>query len=451
MLIHKLLLLSCLCFIGAAYTQNYSSSPFSSQGLGEEGALNDGQFSALGNVKAAVIDSNVVNTFNPSSYAFLSKGQPLLGIGLSSRMSWYSYDGGKTNGAVVGLTQISLVLPLKSRLGIAFSLQPFSRKGYSLGSKDVFTDDSVSYTFIGSGSTNQVLGGVSYKFIKTKRQEFAVGGNLGYVFGSVTNERRAVFTSLDPEGGVDLTSYRINSVHYDFGMSYRLKFDDQGRNQFTLGAMLTPEQVMQANLDYGLFYATDVADQTSFDTLSFVTDDKGNIRYPQSATIGFNYAFRPWDKEAKLKSIYQISVYGDYTMTQWSRFQTNFDQHTAALDYSDSRKLSFGIQYTPSFEFVSRAAGSNIFSGLRYRAGAYTASLPNMQNGLQVKEKAVSLGVGIPFASLKSNTVFNVGIQYGSRGTGAADALSEKFLSVNFGIVLAPSPYERWFKKYKLD
>jgi hypothetical protein len=39
----------------------------------------------------------------------------------------------------------------------------------------------------------------------------------------------------------------------------------------------------------------------------------------------------------------------------------------------------------------------------------------------------------------------------GKRGTGTASDISERFYSINIGIVLSPSSYERWFKKYKLD
>jgi hypothetical protein len=244
----------------------------------------------------------------------------------------------------------------------------------------------------------------------------------------------------------------LNSVYYDLGATYRLKFDDQGRNQLTIGAIVTPEQLLNANLDYGLFYSDDVTDQTQYDTIvPLITNDNGTIRYPQSTTIGFNYAFRPLDKESKLKSIYQISVYADYTKTQWSRFSTEFAQHTSAFTYQDATKWSFGVQYTPSFEFMTKAAGAGFAGKLRYRAGFYTATLPMSQNGIQVSERAISAGIGIPFAALKSNSVFNIGVLYGSRSNGTTIGLSENFLSLNFGIVLAPSSYEKWFKKYKLD
>jgi hypothetical protein len=68
-----------------------------------------------------------------------------------------------------------------------------------------------------------------------------------------------------------------------------------------------------------------------------------------------------------------------------------------------------------------------------------------------VFENAVSFGFGIPLSGNKTNSSVNISMLYGKRGTGTTTDISERFYSINIGIVLAPSSYERWFKKYKLD
>jgi hypothetical protein len=74
-----------------------------------------------------------------------------------------------------------------------------------------------------------------------------------------------------------------------------------------------------------------------------------------------------------------------------------------------------------------------------------------MINGRQLKTATATVGLGFPFLAQKSNSSLNLSVQYGSNGTGTAGDLKERFFSINFGIIIAPSSYERWFKKYKLD
>lgn len=437
---------------GIATAQNYSSSPFSSQGIGEDGPLNDGQFSALGNAKSAVIDSIVVNTYNPASYAFLSKGQPLFAMGLASKVSNYSLNNSTARGTIVGLSQIALVIPLNKRLGIAGGLQPFARKGYSLGTNASLSTDSVYYSYIGSGSVSKVFAGLSYKLIATKRQDFAVGANLGYLFGGVSNERRAVLKSNAPAGAVDITTFRIHSLTYNFGGAYRLKLDKKGNKQITLAGTFTPEQTYAANLDYGLFYGSDAGSQTTFDTLvPLVLDRSGTVTYPQSYSVGVNYTIRPNHEKLQLKNPFQLALFLDYSATNWLNYSTTFTEVTAPT-FTNSTTMSVGFEYIPVVQNAVSTSGFKGFaSQIRYRIGGYNAALPYTLNNRQIIENAVTLGFGIPLSGNKTNSSVNLSMLLGKRGTGTASDISERFYSINIGIVLSPSSYERWFKKYKLD
>ncbi len=452
MIIRNVFIGFSLLIAGIATAQNYSSSPFSSQGIGEDGPLNDGQFSALGNAKSAVIDSIVVNTYNPASYAFLSKGQPLFAMGLSSKISHYSLNNSTARGTIVGLSQITLVIPLNKRLGIAGGLQPFARKGYSLGTNASLSTDSVYYSYIGSGSVSKVFTGLSYKLIATKRQDFAIGANLGYLFGGVSNERRAVLKSNAPAGAVDITTFRMHSLTYNFGGAYRLKLDKKGNKQITLAGTFTPEQTYAANLDYGLFYGSNAGSQTTFDTLvPLVQDRSGTVTYPQSYSVGVNYTFRPNHEKLQLKNPFQLAFFLDYNATNWKNYSTTFTEVTAP-NFTNSTTLSVGFEYIPVIQnAVSMTGFKGFASQIRYRIGGYNAALPYTFNNRQVIENAVSFGFGIPLSSNKTNSSVNLSMLLGKRGTGTASDISERFYSINIGIVLAPSSYERWFKKYKLD
>jgi hypothetical protein len=455
-MINKLCLSISIGFAAVSYAQQYSTSPFSSQGIGEAGGLEDAQFGGIGNCRTAVIDSNTVNLYNPASYSFLSKGQPLFAIGVSTRLSNYSTGDLSSNGRVSGLNQITMVLPLGKRFGMAAGLQPFSRKGYNIEQRSIISTagdvDTMRYTYLGSGSTQQVVGGLSYKLLNLPRHQLAIGANYSYIFGSVTNERRSELMGYDPEGGVDLTTYRVHGAHYSTGLTYNIMLDTMGNRYLRLGATFSPEQQISAHRDYYLYFSDDVGNPNNYQTLDSTVDDKGHIVYPASMSFGFNFQFRPVvDESYNLKNVYQINVYGDYTKTLWSNYGTSFGEEHIADAFKDANRFALGLQFTPNYESHAKRLGSSYFSRIRYRAGGYYGLLPNLENGEQLTESGFTIGFGLPIANQRTNSSFNFSIQYGQRGSTQPDALKEQFVGINFGVILAPSAYDTWFRKHKLD
>jgi len=457
-MIYKLCLFLSLGLTGVSYAQQYSSSPFSTQGLGEAGGLEDGQFGAIGGCRTALADSATVNLFNPSSYTALSKGQPLFAIGISSRLSQYTAGGQSSYGRVAGMNQITMALPLTKRFGMAIGLQPFTRRGYEIQQDDLITTngstDTVRYTYSGSGGTQQVLGGLAWKPLDLKRHELSIGANYGFIFGSATNERQSVLMSNSPSGYIDQLSYRVHGWQYSVGLNYTVHLDTTGKHSLRIGMVLTPEQQLSAHRDYMLTYNPDVdaPNATGTDTLKFTDDDKGHIVYPSTMAFGFNYAIRATGGENyKLKTLYQINIYGDFVSTMWTGYAANFSSGHDVVNYGNTNRYSFGVQYTPNYQSHNRVIGISYLNRVRYRIGGYYGTLPNFDNGTQLTEKAITFGFGLPIASQKTNSSFNFSFQYGTRGSNQPAGLNEKFISLNVGIILAPSSYDKWFKKYKLD
>lgn len=452
-MVHKLSLLICLCFAVTVHAQQYTTSPFSTQGLGESGGLDDPQFGGIGHCRTAAGDSISVNLYNPSSYPMLVKGLPLFAIGMSGRFSEYSSNDGTANGRIIGLNQISMVLPLGNRFGMAVGLQPFSRKGYNIEDKEVLdTQDTMRYTYIGSGTTQQVTGGLGYKVIDLKRSKFYVGANYSYIFGSVTNERRSELTEDAPVGGVDQKTYRVHGAQYSIGLTYNQMLDTMDRQHLAISAVLTPQQKLGAHRDYFLFFSKDVSDPNVYDTLAYTVDDKGTIVYPASMSFGFNYSIRPKrDADYKLKTIWQLNILGDYTSTMWSTYKTDFNTEHESQSLANSNRFSLGLQFTPNYESNIKSIGTSYLNRVRYRAGAYYGQLPNIENGQQLTEMGVTLGFGLPIALQKTNSSFNFSFQYGQRGNDQPDGLQERYFGVSLGVILAPSRSDMWFRKFKVD
>jgi hypothetical protein len=443
------LLISGIAF--SAYGQNYSSSPFSSVGIGTFGNMSDGQFAGLGNITAPVVDSNVSNPSNPSSYAFLSKGQPLFGFGIASRISTYSRNGLSKTDGTAGISQISLLFPIAKRLGAGVGLMPYSSKGYGFYERSYAYDDSVTHQYVGSGTTQRVFVGLGYELLSLKRHSISLGGNFAYIFGSVSDERRAILDDISPKGGLDISSYRLNALYYDFGLTYQVKLNEKGNQHLTLSGTYVPQLKLSTNLDYGLYYATDVSDNDTYDTLQFVENNKGTITAPSTMTVGFAYSYSPDNSNGNLKRVYQLKVYGEYASTNWKNYEERFSNVTSTQSFENSSKIALGVQFVPSSEATSKSAGTNYLHRIRYRIGGYNLSTPYLLNDKQVKEKAVTLGFGLPMSSVRSNSTLNVSFQMGTQGNGDKSDVKENFYSISIGVVLAPSFNDRWFRRYKLD
>jgi hypothetical protein len=451
---HRLLLLVSLFVTGVGFAQ-LSSSPLGMYGIGEPGILADPLFGGLGNASVAVIDSTVVNFSNPSSYTALTKGQPLFSIGLSGRVSMYDDGATTSRGAYMNLNQLGMVIPVNRIIGIAFGLQPFSRRGYSI--YDNGTGDSdISYNYAGSGSTNYVFGGIAFKLINQRRSTLSLGANIGGVFGSVKNTRYAYTTDAygyAGEGGAEETTYRLHSAYYSFGLNYGAVLDQEGNHRLTVGASFTPEQRLSANRDYYFFYSDSAAfNPNSYTILDSELDDKGNIVFPSSASIGFNYQFRPLgNMELKRKSVYQLNVVGEFTTSGWSSYATDFREEQLSGTLSNTQRFSLGVQFTPNYNAFDKTVGQSYLRRIRYRIGGYAATTPYTIDGRQLTENAVTLGFGLPFAGQRTNSSINLSFQYGNRGNGNAGTLSENFYGFNVGVVIAPARYDTWFVKRKLD
>lgn len=435
----------------SAYGQNYTSSPFSSVGIGTFGNMSDGQFAGIGTISAPLSDSNVSNPSNPSSYAFLSQGQPLLGFALSSRISSYSRNGLSKTDGTAGIAQISLLFPITKRIGAGVGLLPYSSKGYRFYERSYAYDDSITHQYSGTGTTQRVFIGAAYKVLSMKRHSLAVGGNLAYIFGTVSDQRTAALDDISPKGGVDISSYRLNALYYDFGLTYKVKLNERGNQNLTVAGTYVPQLNLNSNFDYGLYYASDVSDNDTYDTLQFVEDNKGTIVTPSTMTLGFAYSFSPTNLDGKLKKVYQLRVFGEFSSTNWKNYEERFSSSTTTHNFNNTNKIALGLQFTPSSESTTKAAGINYFNRINYRIGGYSLSTPYTLNNKQVNEKAVTIGFGLPMSTSRSNSSLNIGFQMGTQGNGDKTDVKENFYSISIGIVLAPSLNDRWFRRYKLD
>ena len=425
-----------------------STSPYSSYGLGEKGNIDHAAFTGLGNSNITYFDSTVLNFYNPATYNTLAQGQPIYSLGLSSRVSFYNQGDIKKTNTTAYFEHFAMAFTLKKHFGLAFGLKPYTRKGYSIYDRVKAGSDSIKYSYIGSGNTSQLFLGLSTNLLKFKNSTLSVGANLSYLFGTSTNERQSVLisTATTEIGGIDWNQLHVKSFQYDLGAFYQYELKEN--HVFTLAATFEPSQKIAATKDEYLFYGA-IATPSSYDTLYSNADQKGHLQIASTYNLGFNYLIKLSDAR-KNQSIRNstLSVHATYSATDWTKYASSFD---TASNLLATNKFTFGVQYTPEASFLDNSNQSKFLERVRYRAGYYQYTLPYAIQGNQISDQAVTIGFGIPVLSQRSASSINFGFSYGKRGSGIDTHLKEQYLGINFGLSIAPSNADRWFRKRKLD
>jgi hypothetical protein len=445
----KLITLFIAGFSLFSLAQNTVQSPFSSYGFGERGYSSDAVTAALGQSSITYFDSTIVNFHNPASYNTLGQGQPLFSLGLRGRISEFSQnDAGYTTGLGM-VDHFAMAFTLKKHFGLTFGLKPYGRRGYELTDKELVGSDSIQYKYKGTGGSNEVFIGLASTIFKIKTSHLSVGANLGYLFGTATNERKSNIIG-EKIGGVDQKSVQFNSFHYELGAYFRQDF---GKNHsLTLSTVLEPAQKLNASRNEVLYFASDVNTPLSYVTLYDSSDVAGEVNIAPSYSFGLSYSLRTStsDKGSRTRNSEWL-LQASYTSTDWSKYSTRFNEVDEQYAFNATSKLSIGIQYSPEYKVEENKINTGFFESMRYRIGYYNFNLPYSESGSEIKEFGTTFGIGIPLVSQSALSSVNLGVTLGSRGNGETTGLNERFIGLNFGVIIAPSGYDRWFKKRKLD
>lgn len=425
-----------------------SSSPYSSYGFGERTGNEGATAIGLGMNTLTYFDSTIVNLFNPSSYSRLADGIPLFSIGVNANSSFFSNGTDQLNRSVAYLDHIAMVFTLKKRFGLAFGLKPYAKRGYEITEKFKIGDDSLRYTYIGNGSVNQVFIGLSGSIIKRKNTILSVGGNIGYLFGTVTNERRSILIDANSvDGGINWNAIRLNSLHYELGAHYEQQIGSN--HQLKSSVVIEPSQQLNAEKDEYLFYGV-AGNPQNYDTLSANANQSGKVNIPTHLQIGFNYNF--WFQDAKKNNVFRNSEIGlhiGYSTQNWSNFSTSF---ATSGNLTSAARLTLGVQYTPERKFNENTSASKFLERVKYRVGYYQGKTPYITStGEGVDERGLTVGFGIPILAQNSLSSIQFGCAFGERYSASASALKEQYIRMNIGLILAPSIFDRWFRKRKLD
>lgn len=429
--------------------QNASNNPFSYYGIGEVSGNDHAIFSGIGNTEITLIDSTVLNYYNPASYNALGKGQPIFSTGYAFRLSSYRQGDIKEFNPVSGIQHFAFAFSFAKHFGIGLGLKRYSQRVYQFSTAELVDTDSIYYDYSGSGGINETFLGFSANLLPfLENTKLSVGGNAGWLFGNVANTRKSWISQsgFNPDGGVGIKTIDVRSFHYDLGAYFTHVINNN--HQFGLYATLDPSQKLNASFTEGIYYSTDVNNPVQYDTNAYyeLTGDK--IITATQLTYGLSYTYSFTNDTTIQRTLHPvISVHASYSTTDWSRYSNPYEP---TYTYLNTSKISAGIQFTPEGDMEFNTAKTNIFEKTHYRAGFYSYTLPYTQNGEQIKDFGTTFGFGIPVTIGKSLSSINLGASIGKRGTSDLNQINEKYYGINFGVSIAPGSAETWFRKRKV-
>lgn len=441
----KALLVVLFAFTGML---SYAQNAYSYFGIGELSGRDHAIFSGLGNTEITLIDSLTLNFLNPASYNSLGQGQPIFSLGVSSRLSTYERGDVSEFNPSSHIHHFALGMSFAKHFGLGFGLRPFSSRNYDFTSGSNVDGDSIAYRYTGTGNLNEAYVAFSAELLPfLDSTKLSVGANLGWVFGSVSNNRYSWLASAAiPTGGASIRTTTVQSLHFDFGLYFKHYFTPS--HELGLYATLDPSQGLNASYTDGIFFSANVENPNLYDTTSFVEFSDDQITTANDLTFGFSYTYFFKDNNKIQRKLHPaIGLHASYSTTNWGVYN---NPYRAGEDFLNTNKFTVGLQFIPESGDLYGANNGNLFTKSRYRIGYYNYTLPFAVNGEQVSDFGTTFGIGIPVSIGKSLSSINIGASVGRRGTLDANQLNESYYGLNFGISVAPTRAERWFQKRKV-
>lgn len=479
--------IAALAFVNVSFAQKGTQSPYSSFGLGERNYDGYAVFSSMGGVSLANIDSNLVNSTNPASYAYIARNLPIFQIGMNGRFSTFSTDTESTEQRHFGLNQFQMGLPVRKNWGIGIGIKPYSFSGYTITDYTIEEDSDTTMQSVneGSGGVRIANLGLSYRPLNFKdtatvykkitikdtttnkdstyrlaikgykKHNMSVGISANYLFGTSQRIRSTEFipSTLIVYNARVTNGLRVSGLSAELGINYNYNFVSGKVNRsIGIGATYSPATEVRAFQDtyafsyVGSFYRGQAVQLR--DTIQLIQDDEGVVIKPEAIGVGFQYQFSPYGSKSNLR----VGV--DLRMERWSTFYTKFSDVENSGGLKDRTSIGIGFQRAPTLNTLM--GRKNFFSRLTYRFGfnyAQTELLVknNLNEEIALDNYGMSFGLSIPVRPGVSNTNLNFGGSLGNLGTTENGIIQERYLGMYVGISISPERSNRWFVKRKFN
>ena len=434
-------------YASAAQTSSINAfSPYTMYGIGEQNTPGTLPMRSMGGVGVAMRSSGVVNLLNPAAFSAAPQKSFLFNFGLEGQNYYNSQkvDGMSKSTAynTFNFHDIAFQLPLAKKLGLGFSLTPYSSVGYRTKyTHDYDPSDPVwgnvgraQYVYQGEGDVTEVKLGVGWELFKN----FSLGIAAQYYWGDIDRSFVMTPTPITGDGSYSSTvgtdNYSISSIKGQIGVQWNAILNQ--KRALTLGAAydfggdLNP--TVTKNIYVGDLYNSSVKGDTTH--LALVL--------PRQLSVGAFYQTSKWTMGV------------DYVYQDWRSGNSRLVEKSAAgfdVAYRNTNTVKLGVEYTPNKADVRSA-----LKRWSYRAGVRYGTYNQTFGGVDVNEYAVTLGVGIPLTVLGGilgASSVDLGVEVGGRGSFKAineqvSLVKQTYCKFSLGVTLFG---DYWFVRPKYD
>lgn len=413
--------LSLLCGT-AALAQQGNASPYSYYGIGTVNYNGTNEYKAMGGTNVYA-DSIHINLKNPASFSKLKR--TTFSLGATATSYDFKNDVNSDKASRQTIDYVAVGLPITKKLGVVFGLLPYANVGYKINGEGTNQQgQKINSKYEGNGGINKAFLGAGYEI----NNNFSVGVNAGYHFGSTKNDLYSNITDIGDGTSLQNITREYRKLHYsgfsfDLAAQYFGKFKDydvQANVTYSPETKWTNENLTQRQI----LNINQIVDQKT------IIDESKNITNPQALSMGLGFG-------KNLKWF----VGGQYTFTQNSKLSDSWN-NTSIANYENSNRFSVGGFYIPKYNSFS-----SYFDRIVYRAGFKYENTGLVLNDKSINDMAVNAGFGFPIGDPRKFTNLNIGVEYGSRGTKSNGLTKENYFSVYVGFSLN----DLWFQRRRFD
>ncbi|HJA98492.1 MAG TPA: hypothetical protein H9779_02685 [Candidatus Alistipes avicola] len=428
----------------AAWGQSSSTnafSPYSMYGLGELQTPGTLRTRSMGGVGIGMRSTSSINLLNPASYSVVRPKSFVFDFGVEGQCFYNAQKYGgqtlKTSNYTFNFHDIAFQMPLARRVGLGFSLTPYSSVGYRMKHEETSDDiwgniGRVQYQWEGDGDVTEVKLGVGWEIIPG----LSIGAALQYYWGDIDRTyKTAILENI--VGGDQIASasgvenYSISRLKGQFGLQWSPIYNR--RRILTIGATYDIGGNLNPKVTKSVTTGDVITSVAKGDTVRL------DLKLPRQIAVGIYYTTP------------KIAVGADYVYQNWRGSNSRIVERAAGgfdVAYRNTSTFKVGVEYTPN-----RGDIRSVLKRWSYRAGVRYGTFNQTFGGLNVNEYAVTLGVGIPLRIMGSSAI-DLGVELGQRGS--FDRINEQiglvkqtYFKFSIGITMFGEDY--WFVRPKYD
>ena len=423
-MIKNSLIYIALLFSVVTMAQESTASPYSYYGLGELSFKGAFENRLMGGVNVFK-DSLHINFLNPASYAHLKRTTFTIG-GTQNITTFNQADGSKDRANRASLNYVSVGIPL-GKSAVVAGVMPYTVVGYKI-QNTIPSSEEDDYErikrFTGSGGVNRVFMGYGYALTPS----LTIGAEAAYNFGNISTNSIEFIPNVQ-YGTSELNDSRVDGFTFNTGLTYNTKLTEKykvyGSVAYTPQSTLTFYNTTTISI---IQYLSNGSYIVVNPDESDVTKVNQKIKNPSKLSFGLGIG----DEK-------QFGIGAQLTLTDYNQFGNRYDEIESGT-FENGTKIGLGGYYIPKYNSFT-----NYWNRVTYRAGFNYENTGLVIRNESIMDYGINFGLGLPVPG--SISTFNVGFEFGSRGTTNANLIKENYFNLFIGLNLN----DKWFVKSKYN